>query len=411
MENKTLTKNIFSLVLVQFSNYIAPLLVLPYLSRVLGLDGFGIVAMAMSLCAIALIFTDYGFNLSAPYWLAKNKKNKEEVACYLGAVFVVKLSIFLIVAVVVLVFMNVTKIMPKQFVLQLGILISILFATLQPSWFFLGIEKMKNVTIFMVTAKLSYVLLVFLFVKEASHVSLVLVCFALSNFLASAIGILYIYKENYWIAVPKIPLVFAVLKDGVIFFISRLAVGIYTSASTFIIGAFTGVNSAALYSSAEKLYQAGQSAMSPVSQALFPYLTRTGDRKVLFKLVGLLFIPLCVGVAFCIYHSAFIVTTIFGQDFVAATKLLQIFLITLLVTFISVNFGYPAFASIGRVDIANKSVIMAAAIQIISIITLYIIDGITAVNICLSVLFVEVVVMIIRVGIFLFFCKNMKPQM
>lgn len=62
MQDKKLTKNIYYLVLVQFANYIAPLLVLPYLGRTLGLEGFGIVAMAISLCSIALIINDNHLN-------------------------------------------------------------------------------------------------------------------------------------------------------------------------------------------------------------------------------------------------------------------------------------------------------------------------------------------------------------
>lgn len=396
LQETKLSKNIFLLVLVQFSNYIAPLLVLPYLSRTLGLNGFGTVAMAMSLCSIALIITDYGFGISAPYWLAKNKNNKKEVASYVGAIFAVKAVLFFGCAVAVLLFLNLTDTIPNQGLIQGTILTSILLQTFQPNWFFLGIEKMKSVTIFMVTARMTYLALVFLFVKDKSDLALVLVCFAMSNLFATSIGIFYIYKERYWISKPTRAEAWGVFKDGALFFVSRLAVGVYTSASTFLVGAFAGAGQAALYSSAEKLYQAGQSATSPVSQALYPYLARTGDKQALYKFVGVLLIPLSIGVMGCIYYAEFIITLIFGAEFSAAAELLQIFLLTLLVTFVGINFGYPAFASIGRVDIANKTVIFAAATQLVSILMLYIFDAITAKNVCISVLVVEILVMSLR---------------
>lgn len=406
MQEKKLTKNICALVLVQFANYIAPLLVLPYLGRTLGLEGFGLVAMAMSLCGIALIITDYGFGISAPYWLAKNKENKEEVANYIGAIFAVKAVLFLGCAVIVLLYLNFSTTIPNQMLIQCAILASILLQTFQPTWFFLGIEKMKSVTIFMVTAKMTYLALVFILVNDASNLALVLVCFAMSNLFATSIGIFYIYKEKYWIAKPTKVQAWRVFKDGALFFISRLAVGVYTSASTFLVGAFAGAGAAALYNSAEKLYQAGQSATSPVSQALYPYLARTGDKQALYKFVGILLIPLSIGVVGCIYYAELIITLIFGDEFRLAAELLKIFLVTLLVTFIGVNFGYPAFASIGRIEFANKSVLFAAVIQIIMICTLYISDNITAKNICLSVLFVEVIVATVRVSAFFILKKN-----
>ncbi|EFA4347405.1 flippase, partial [Escherichia coli] len=45
MLNFTLIKNIFYLFIVQIINYVAPFLVLPYLSRVLSVDNFGLLMM------------------------------------------------------------------------------------------------------------------------------------------------------------------------------------------------------------------------------------------------------------------------------------------------------------------------------------------------------------------------------
>lgn len=401
-----ISSNIIALIFVQFANYISPLLVLPYLSRVLGLDGFGAVAMAMSLCGIVLIVTDYGFGLSAPYWLAKNKSNKERVAEYLGAVFFIKTMLFVVCFIAIGIFFHHSKEVSYSHVFFYALIASIFFQTYQPNWFFLGIEKMKNVTIFMVSAKLSYLLLVFTFVNDSTKIDIVIVSFAISNFLATAIGISYIYKENYRIARPTIKQSWSVFKDGGVFFVSRLAVGVYTSASTFLVGLFSGASSAALYNSAEKLYQAGQSATSPVSQALFPYLTRTGKKEVLYKFVGGLLIPISFGVIICIYYADAIMALVFGEQFRVAGGLFKIFSITLLINFIGVNFGYPAYASIGRLDIANRSVILAAVLQILSITIMYISKNLNAENICFSVLFVESAVMLVRVSCFYFLSKN-----
>ncbi|MBS4636159.1 MULTISPECIES: oligosaccharide flippase family protein [Aeromonas] len=406
MREVALSKNILSLMLVQFSNYIAPLLVLPYLSRVLGLEGFGTVAMSMSLCSIALIITDYGFGISAPYWLARNKENKRMVADYLGAIFTVKLFLFLITSAFVLLYFRLGNTIPDISSIHIAIITSIFFQSFQPNWFFLGIEKMKKITISMVSAKLLYVFLIFIFIKEKNQTDSVLIFFALSNLLATSIGVISIYKEGYWISMADRKKCYTLLKEGGVFFVSRLAVGVYTSASTFLVGSFSGTNAAALYNSAEKLYQAGQSIISPVSQALFPYLARTGNKKDLYKFVGVGIIPMAFTAIIGISYSQEIMGFLFGEQFISAHEYLEIFLIALLINFVGVNFGYPAFASINRIDIANRSVIFAAVIQILALSVMYITDAITAKNICLSVLAVESLVMLIRVIFFYFLQKK-----
>ena len=62
---KNLLKNGTSLGIVQLSNYILPLITLPYLARVLGPDYFGLVMMAQATMIYLTLLTDYGFNLSA----------------------------------------------------------------------------------------------------------------------------------------------------------------------------------------------------------------------------------------------------------------------------------------------------------------------------------------------------------
>ena len=63
-EKKVVAQNFLSLFFLQGANYILPLLVLPYLVRVLGAEKFGLVMFAQSLAVFLNVLVDFGFNIT-----------------------------------------------------------------------------------------------------------------------------------------------------------------------------------------------------------------------------------------------------------------------------------------------------------------------------------------------------------
>ena len=55
----------------QGANYLLPLITFPYLARVLGVEGFGLIGMAAAITGYALILVDWGFSLSAAQAVAR----------------------------------------------------------------------------------------------------------------------------------------------------------------------------------------------------------------------------------------------------------------------------------------------------------------------------------------------------
>ena len=64
-EKKRLLENFISLGALQIVSYVIPLISLPYLSRVLGVEKFGLVFFAFAFMQYFIMLTDYGFGLSA----------------------------------------------------------------------------------------------------------------------------------------------------------------------------------------------------------------------------------------------------------------------------------------------------------------------------------------------------------
>ena len=64
MKNNQLLKNIFSLGSVQLVNYVFPLITVPYVSRIIGPDSYGIINYATAFIAYFTLLIGYGFDLT-----------------------------------------------------------------------------------------------------------------------------------------------------------------------------------------------------------------------------------------------------------------------------------------------------------------------------------------------------------
>ena len=407
MSFSKIKKNIFYLILVQLANYVAPLIILPYLARTVGIDGVGIIVICLSICGISFIITDFGFAISSTYWISINRDNKDKISRHMGATFIIKTILSVIIVCFLYFYIEFSNVIDNKSIL-LPLLLTIILQSYQIPWFFQGIEKMKNITYCTVITKMSYLLLVIIFVHTPEDINIVIICFMISNFLSTLLGFILYYNSGYYLNRPNIRVIFSIFKNNIPFFFSRAAVGIYTSASTLIIGNYAGTSQAALYSSAEKLYQGAISLTSPISPALYPYMAKTKDRSILLRFIFLL-LPIAILVSIiCIVFSKEIIIFIYGNEFSNATNILKIFVIISTVSFISINFGYPIYSTINRLDIVNKSVIIGGCIQLILITSLYFADKISAINVTLSVLITEVIILLLRIIPFYLITRSSK---
>ncbi len=398
-DKKRLLSNFFSLSVLQVFTYILPLLTLPYLVRVLGVDKFGLVMFAQSFIIFFNIFVDFGFNLSATKEVSIYRDDKDKLTEIFSSVMTIKLILILVsllvLSVIVLSFEKFSKDCNLYFITFLWVVGQALF----PIWYFQGVEKMKYITIVNISSKLLFTIAIFVFINEEADYILVPVFNGL-GFIVGGVYSLWIIKKYFkqGFKLQKINVLISYFRESSQFFLSRVSVVLYTSANAFVLGLFTNTTMVGYYSIAEKLYQALQGLYSPIVQILYPYIAKYKNIPLFKKIFCFAILVNICGLIFLYLFGENVFAVLFTQKIgIESLKVFNIFLLVALFVVPSILLGYPVLGALGFATYANKSVIYGSILHILGLGVLSMFNSINIYSVAFMVLLTEILVLSLRV--------------
>lgn len=272
---RSILKNIFSMFSIQGVNYLIPLITVPYLVRTLGLDGFGTYSIILAVIQYLVILTDYGFNLSASRQIALNVENKDKVSQIFCAIICCKIIIAIISFSMLLIFVlnNVNyKDNVWLFINGMGVVIGTSFF---PVWLFQGYERMHWIAISNLIAKLLGLALIFILVHKKSDINLAIMVQSYTGLIAATFAFSKARFGGFiYFVFPTLIEMKKQLKLGWSIFLSTFFVSMYTTSIPLILGFNAGAEAVGIYNAADKLKQALQGLIGPVSQAIYPRSNR-----------------------------------------------------------------------------------------------------------------------------------------
>ena len=403
MANKTLKgnllKNTAMLYILTFSGYVFNFISMPYQTRVLGPEVFGILGFAQACAVYVQLFLDFGFLLSATEDVSNNRNNKKELSKILSAVTVCKLLLGAVAFCVVLILCIVVPKLRDDILLYILFFVSTFINSLLPDFLYRGIEKMSAITYRAVSVKLFFTIAIFLLLRSAEHYYVV----PLLNTFGAVFACLWTYFDVYkrigvrFVSV-KISYVFSTLKRSSGYFWSRIATTVYGATNSIIVGILypTGATMG-LYSSSEKLMTTARSAFSPIADSLYPYMVKNKDYKLVKKVLTIL-MPIiifgCVGV--WIFADKFCIL-LFGEEFAGSAEFLRLLLPVIVISLPTYVFGFPMLSPLGLAKYANISVIVGAILHTGQLAIFYILGIISVKSICIATCITEFVILLIRV--------------
>ncbi|WP_457743349.1 flippase [Sulfurimonas sp.] len=274
-DTKRLLSNFISLSILQGANYILPIITLPYLVRVLGVENFGLLAFSTATIAYFNIITDYGFNLTATRQISVNREDTNKIVEIFSSVMSIKVILLLMsffaLSILVFSFEKFSQHWEIYFLTFGNVIGQVLF----PTWFFQGLERMKYITYINILIKFIFTIAVFIFIHKQSDFFIVPLLTSVGSIFGGIVSLILI-KNKFRIdfRFQKINTLIDYLKDGWHIFISGILTSFYTISTTFILGIFTNNTIVGYYSLAEKLVKAVGGLFSPINSTIFPYTSK-----------------------------------------------------------------------------------------------------------------------------------------
>jgi len=391
-----LFKNTSALVVLQLFNYLAPLIVLIHLTRVLGIELYGVVAFSMGMIQFSFVIMDFGFSLSATKKISQHRERQKYIARLLGSILAIKFFLFLLIAGVIVLYIFKSTRYTDYRLLFLLTLLPILGQGYQPTWFFSGLERMSFVAAAGVVSRVVFVIFVLLFVRGPEGYLLVPIGNGIAQLTATVLSFVVVSKLGFRIKIPTLADLKYTLKMTAGYFVSRLSVSAYMNSGVLVMGVFSAPAATAVYSLAEQLYRVMQSAFLPINQSLFPFMVRERRFDLWVKLTLICLFIALAGSILGYYLSPILIPLVFGLGWDAVLSVLQIFFIAILVHVAAVFFGYPLGAIVNKLDVPNRSVVYGAFVYLLGVAAFIALDKISALMLAALMVVAEFIVFLNR---------------
>ncbi len=405
----SLFKNTVMLYILTFSTYLISFILVPYQTRVLLPEKYGILSVATAVMTYFQLVIDFGFLLSATEEVSLNRDDKKKLSKIFTSITADKIILALISFLVLFVLCGIIEQWKDSKVFFLLTFIATALGSLIPDYLYRGLEKMEAVTIRTVAIKVFFAAMVFVFVKKPEDYFIIPVL----NIIGNSVALLFVYAHLYF----KLNIKFVrfnigdllrSFKTSAIFFLSRIATTVYTVTNTVILDFVFGSATAGYYSSADKLISTAKSGVAPITDSLYPYMVRNRDFKLVKKILLIIEPLIIIACTIVFIWAKPLCVWFFGAEYADVAPILRAMIPIAVVIFPNYIFGFPVLGAMGLNKYANYSIFVATAMHILILLVLYFTNTLNAVTLGVATSISECVVLIYRISVVIKYRKRGK---
>lgn len=399
MKHNTFYKNTLWQYGLQILKYLFPLLLIPYLTRILGTEGYAVYAYVLSFMGVVQTIADFGFTLSGTKKVVDLRGDTAALSRLVGAITVARLMLLCGLFVCVMVVTRFIPIMAENTVYVIWAFFATAGRTVLPDFIFQGNEHMGPLTTRYFASKGVQVALTILLVRGPGDLILV----AVADVLSEIVDIAWSYRAQkrmfgVGIARPTFKESFEELRVSAIYCVSNVSSSLFSGFTTVIIGlAITSKTDIAFWSLTLTTVNAVQSLYTPIANSLYPHMIKNRDFGFARKLALVALPALILGtVAYCALSKP-IMLVLGGPEYVGGAHVMWMISPIFIFSFYGILIGWPVLGAMGHVKELTVSTLFTGIVNVVSLLALYLAGLITLDVICVVRWGCDALLLLVRV--------------
>lgn len=362
----SLLQNVLVLYGTHAANLLLPLLTVPYLARVMGPPAYGVVAIAQAFSVYVGMVVEYGFNYSATREVARVRDDAARMRELLAGVLGARLALATLALAATALMIAVTPALRDQPALGWVACWYGIVAGLSPTWYYQGMEQLRTSALLEMGSRVAATAGIFVLVRGPADSVTLMLLYALCGTVATGVALALMYRRVR----PSLPSprgTWESLRLGWTMFLFRGAASLYTAGNALILSFFVAPQLVAYYAGAEKIAKAAIGLLSPVSQALYPRISRLtsvgGDAAArLARTMVVVMTLLGFGLSAALFVAApLAVRILLGPGFEPAVPVLRVLSLLPVLLALSNVFGIQWMLPLG-LDRAFNTIIVCAGL-------------------------------------------------
>lgn len=399
MKHNTFYKNTLWQYGLQILKYLFPLLLIPYLTRILGTEGYAVYAYVLSFMGVVQTIADFGFTLSGTKKVVDLRGDTAALSRLVGAITVARLMLLCGLFFCVMVVTRFIPIMAENTVYVIWAFFATAGRTVLPDFIFQGNERMGPLTTRYFASKGVQVALTILLVRGPGDLILV----AVADVLSEIVDIVWSYRAQkrlfgVGIARPTFKESFEELRVSAIYCVSNVSSSLFSGFTTVIIGlAITSKTDIAFWSLTLTTVNAVQSLYTPIANSLYPHMIKNRDFGFARKLALVALPVLVLGiVAYCALSKP-IMLVLGGPEYVGGAHVMWMISPIFIFSFYGILIGWPVLSAMGHVKELTVSTLFTGIVNVVSLLALYLAGLITLDVICVARWGCDALLLLVRV--------------